>query len=190
LSFDRLLLVATGGLTVSLLPTWAVWLREHHPDLTVRLVLTRTAERMVSRTALAALVPGGVDEDVWVDGRPTALHVELAQYAEAVAVFPATLHTVARLALGLADTPAMLALQITTATIGIAPAFPPGAQHNPIVTGHLDTLAARPNVVVAPLRPAPSAATGRADATGNGSLPELLSLIEDHRRLDSPQAAP
>ncbi|MFJ9539122.1 flavoprotein [Streptomyces sp. NPDC101225] len=182
---SRLLLFGTGALSVAFLPFWLNWLRVTRPRTEVRLAVTRTAERFVSRTALGAILGSEVLLDVWPGtGDPSAPHVdhvELAQWADAVAVHPAGLHFIGRFAQGLADTPVLMALHCTRAVIGIAPALPPGAEAGPAYRGHLKALQRHDNVAVASPHPGRSASTGRDDASAAAPLPALLDLIARHR---------
>lgn len=182
LGIDRLLLVGTGSLGVAHLPFWTNWLRMAHPDLEVRIVLTRAAARFVSPHALSPLIKRAVEFDEWPDGPVVgAPHVEMAEWADAVAVHPATLHFVSRLALGLADTPVLLALQCARVPIAVAPALPPGALDNPVVVEHLDRLRRRPNVVVPPGHLARGATTGRVENLAPAPLPDVLAALADRR---------
>jgi phosphopantothenoylcysteine decarboxylase / phosphopantothenate---cysteine ligase len=165
----------------ALLPTWAGWLRTAYPSLTVRTVLTRSAERFVSRAALTALGGSEVLLDAWPDEATTALHVELATWADAVAVYPATMNFVSRFALGLTDTPVTLALQCTKAPIAVAPALPPGGLESETLSGHLKTLKGRRNVVVIPTVPGLSITTGHNDAAVPPPLPVVMSRLEQAR---------
>ncbi|GAA0385800.1 flavoprotein [Streptomyces luteireticuli] len=175
---ERLLVIGTGAVHVAHLPTWAGWLRRSYPHLEIRTVVTRSAERFVTRSALAALGGGEVLLDAWPEGATTsALHVELAQWADAVAVYPATMDFIRRFATGAADTPAMLALQCTRAPIAIAPALPPGGQENEVLRGHLTSLDARRNVTVVPTVPGRSITTGRDDAAVPPPLPVVISQL-------------
>ena len=163
----RLLLVGTGAISIVQLPFWLNWLGTTYPDLEVQVVLTRSGERFVSRHAISALTRLVPLDDRWPEEpQVDAIHVRLAEWADAVVVYPACLNFISRLAIGLADTPALLALQCTTAAIGIAPSLPPGAEQNPAVAGNLRQLAERRNVVVAETQPARSLTTGRRDAAG------------------------
>ncbi|MFD0266126.1 flavoprotein [Streptomyces sp. NPDC127106] len=174
---QRLLLVGTGAVQVALLPTWLAWLRGAYPALEVRTVVTRSAERFVSRAALHAIGGGEVLADAWPeDPSGGALHVELAEWAQAVAVYPATVHFVSRFALGLADTPALLALQCTAAPVAVCPALPPGGQRSPVLEGHLRSLAARAGVTVVPSVPGRSVSTGRP----GGAAPPPLPVVLEH----------
>ena len=183
LNASRLLYIGTGSLTVTHMPFWLNWLSIAYPDLKLRLVVTRSAERFVTRAALAPLAGGGeVLLDVWPERpAPTALHVELAEWAEVVLVYPATLHYLARLAVGLADTPSLLAVQCTTAPVVVAPTLPPGAAASPVYRRHVAALAERPNVRVVPPVPAVSATTGRPDAAAAPPLPDLIAAAEELR---------
>ncbi|MFJ5222104.1 flavoprotein [Streptomyces sp. NPDC088400] len=181
----RLLLVGTGAVHVALLPTWVNWLRTSYPSLDVRTVVTRGAERFVSRTALGVIGGSEVALDVWPDGPVTgAPHVELAEWADAVAVYPATMNFISRFALGITDTPVLLALQCTKAPVAVSPALPPGAQDNDVLKAHLAALAARRNVTVVPTVPGRSVTSGQADG---GSPPPLPVALEHLERLRTSQ---
>ncbi|MFF8989608.1 flavoprotein [Streptomyces sp. NPDC014983] len=178
-SARRLLLVGTGAISVAFMPYWVKWLSLALPDVECRVVVTRSAERFVTREALSAVNTSVALLDAWPDEpRTTALHVEWAQWAEAVAVYPATVNFISRFASGIGDTPAMLALQCTKATIGIAPSLPPGAIDNPVLSRHLKEIRERPGVCVAPPEPGRSGTTGRHDAYVPPDLPTLLALME------------
>ncbi|MGP4001045.1 flavoprotein [Streptomyces sp. 8N706] len=181
-SFRRLLLVGTGALGVCSLPGWGGWLRENHPYLETRVVLTRQATAFVAPAALTAIGGKPLVHDVWpAEPQVTALHVELCEWADAVAVFPATFHFVSRFALGLADTPVMLALQCSSAPIGLSPALPPGGFQSHAMRSHLVALRERPNVVVADPELGRSVTTGVVGRGAAAPLPALLELIEKRR---------
>lgn len=186
----RLLLVATGSRSVHTLPAWIDWLRDAQPALLVHVVLTRTAERFVAPAALRGRT-GSVSRDEWPDEGWPARHVEWADWAEAIVVYPATLHFVARLALGLADSPALLAAQCTAAPVAVAPALPPGGLVGPAYRMHREALERRPNVVVVHPVPVTSATTGRADGSGAAPLPVVLAAADALRRaLPAPEGEP
>ncbi|GAA2816827.1 flavoprotein [Crossiella cryophila] len=176
--FDRLLFVGTGAASAAFLPFWLNWLQLTHPALDTRVVLTRTAQRFVTREALAGFSARPVLTDGWPDEPSrSALHVELAEWAEAIVVYPATLHFTARLALGLADSPALLAAQCATAPIAVAPSLPPGGADSAAYRGHQEALRQRDNVVVVPPQPGLSRTTGRQDAWVCADLPVVLTEL-------------
>ena len=139
LGISRMLLVVTGSVSAADLPFWVEWLRASYPDLQIRVVVTRSAERFVTRVALAGRSGGEAFLDAWPDDESVARHVEWERWAQAIVVYPATLNFIARLALGLADTPAMLAAQCATVPVVLAPALPPGgldsAAYQPALDG-------------------------------------------------------
>ncbi|WP_251073965.1 flavoprotein [Streptomyces sp. ISL-111] len=179
LGIERLLVVVTGSAYAWSTPYWLDLLRLHHPRLDVKVVLTRSAERFVTRQSVASRVGGEVYGDGWPADAPGARHVEWAEWADAFVVYPATLHFLARLALGLSDSPALLAAHCSGAPVAVAPALPPGGLESPVVREHWATLAARPNVVLVPPIPGRSLTTGRDDAWVPPPLPDVLHLLAE-----------
>ncbi|MFI6477234.1 flavoprotein [Nonomuraea sp. NPDC050663] len=181
--FERLLLVVTGAVPAAYTPQHAGWLRTTYPGLDVRIMLTRSAERFVTATALGVISGTEVLYDTWPEGPVTAgPHVRLAEWADAVLVCPATVGYLSRLALGLADSPSLLALYCTRAPVAVVPGFPPGAWHNPTTERHVSTLAERRNVLVVPPVPMRSWTTGQTGAHGPPPFPALIGALELHRR--------
>lgn len=181
LGVSRLLVVSAGSAWSTGMPFWIDWLRNSYSELTITVVLTRSAQRFVTRQALASRVTGEVLLDVWPEDGHRARHVELAEWAQAILIYPSTLHFMARLALGLADSPALLAAQCTTSPVVVAPALPPGGLDSAAFQTHWATLAARPNVVLVPPDQGKSMTTGRADAWVPPLLPEVIEMLECRR---------
>ncbi|MFI6013449.1 flavoprotein [Streptomyces sp. NPDC051243] len=180
----RLLLIASGAVNAVHLPYWLTWLRSKHPDVAVKVVATRSAQRFVTLQALSALTSHQAITDAWPDDPlPTALHVELAEWADSVAVYPASLHYMARAALGMGDSPSLLALHSTAAPVVLAPSLPPRVEDNPAYVQHLKALAERPNVSVAPTQPGVSMTTGRRDGRTAPPLPVVLGELERLRKV-------
>ncbi|MET9424346.1 flavoprotein [Streptomyces sp. NPDC006540] len=178
----RVLFVGTGAIGVMFMPMWVNWLRTAYPDVELRTMVTRSAERFVTRTALTAFAGDEVLRDAWPEEPEVgARHVELAQWPDAIVVHPATFHFVSRLALGVADTPLMLALQCTRAPIAVAPALPPGGVESFAYQQHVAALERRPNVAVVPPQPGFSVTTGQMDASVATPLPEVIPTLEHLR---------
>ncbi|MGC9381745.1 flavoprotein [Streptomyces sp. MH13] len=179
LGIERLLLVITGSVSAAHMPFWLNWLGMCYPGLETQVVLTRSAGRFVTRQALSTGPEGReVRTDSWPEEDTHARHVEWGEWAQAVLVYPASFHFLARLALGMADTPALLAAQCTTAPVVVAPALPPGGWQSPACVGHVTALEARPNTeVLTPLQGV-SRATGRQEAWAPALLPDALRAIE------------
>ncbi|WP_331730006.1 flavoprotein [Streptomyces sp. NBC_00073] len=175
----RLLYVGTGSLGVMFMPMWVHWLRSAYPELAVRTVITRSATKFVTPTALSVFAGHTPQLDSWGEEPETsAAHVEMAEWADTVIVHPATFHFTSRLALGVADTPVLLALQCTRAPIVLAPALPPGALASAAWESHMAALERRPNVHVVPPHPGVSITTGKPDAATAAPLPEVLLAAE------------
>jgi phosphopantothenoylcysteine synthetase/decarboxylase len=184
LQSERLLLVVTGAASASYLPFWLNWLRENYSQTSIKTVLTRSAERFVTPQVVAMLNRDRVASDMWSDAvEPAAFHVEMAEWADTVAVFPASAHFIARLALGICDTPVLLALQCMKQVIGLAPSVPPGMTDSPVYAAHLRALAERPNIAVAPTEMGRSAASGRYNQGVAAPIWVLIEHIEKQRAM-------
>jgi phosphopantothenoylcysteine synthetase/decarboxylase len=182
LGVKRLLLVGTGSSNAAFLPLWVNWFQVSYPKVELRIVLTRSAQRFVTREGLSVLTNRLVFEDSWSEEPQTRkLHVELASWPDGIAVYPAGLHFIARLAQGLADTPVTMALQCTRAPIALAAALPPGGWESAAMTDHRTRLEQRANVVLRPPVTGLSMTTGRHDGNQPDTLPNLLRSLEDLR---------
>lgn len=178
----RLLVVVTGSISAADLPFWTQWLVDSYPDLRIKIVLTRTATRFVSRLALQARPRTEVLIDEWFRDDAAARHVEWQEWADAVIVYPATLDYLSRFANGLAGTPSLLALQCTTVPVVFAPALPPGGADSPAFARVLRECSDRPNVGIAPMRIGISATTAGSHLGVPALLPDVIELAQT--RLD------
>ncbi len=102
-------------------------------------------------------------------------HVALAQQADVLVVAPATVHCIAKLALGLADDPLTTTIVAAKAPLVVAPAMDGGMYDHPATQANLATLKERGVVIAGP-------GTGRlaSGLLGVGRLletPELLGYI-------------
>ena len=110
----------------------------------VQVVLTRGAREFVSPLTFAVLSGREVFTEVWGDGnRPAVDHVALADRASLLVVAPATAHTIARFAHGLADDFLTTYFLSHRAPVLLAPAMESAMWTNPAVRENCDTLAAR-----------------------------------------------
>lgn len=111
---------------------------------TVRVVMTRAATRLISPATFAALTGNPVVVDVFDEPEPGQIaHIRLAQDSDLLLIAPATAHTIARLALGLADDMLTTIALATRAPILIAPAMNPAMWTHPATQAHVQTLQAR-----------------------------------------------
>ena len=87
-------------------------------------VLTRNANHFVTPTALQALAGNRPRTDLWDAEAEAAMgHIELARWADAVVIAPATANVMAKLANGLADDLLTTLCLATTAPLFLAPAM-------------------------------------------------------------------
>ena len=118
----------------------------------VRVIMTPEATRFVAPLTFEALSYHPVASD-WLEARGAGEpHVELSQWAEVVAIVPATANTIAKLATGLADEILSGTVLATRAPLVLAPAMHDRMFSHPATQEHLRTLTARDAVVVMPTR--------------------------------------
>jgi phosphopantothenoylcysteine decarboxylase / phosphopantothenate---cysteine ligase len=165
----RVLLGVTGGIAAYKAAELARELQRAGAE--VQPLLTADAERMVTRATFAALTGRRVPASVWDD--PAAVeHVALARWGQVLVVAPATAHTLARLAAGLADD---LLTNIALAFPGpvvVAPAMHTEMWEHPATRANLQTLEAR-GVRVVP----PASGPLTSGDVGPGRLAELEDLV-------------
>ncbi len=149
----------------------------HKNGHTVKVILTPNATRFVTELSIRTLskFPAYTDTSESV-GDPTA-HIELALWADIFMIAPITANTIAKLALGLADnllTTSVLALPSSTPWL-LAPAMNTRMWDNPLVKGHLTTLAnTYANLSIIPPRESVLA----CGETGMGAMATIDTLIE------------
>jgi phosphopantothenoylcysteine decarboxylase / phosphopantothenate---cysteine ligase len=165
----RVLLGVTGGIAAYKAAELARELQRAGAE--VQPLLTADAERMVTRATFAALTGRRVPASVWDD--PGAVeHVALARWGQVLVVAPATAHTLARLAAGLADD---LLTNVALAFAGpvvVAPAMHTEMWEHPATRANLQLLERR-GVRVIP----PASGPLTSGDVGPGRLAELEDLV-------------
>ena len=112
-----------------------------HP---VRVVMTAGAEAFVTPLTFQAISGEPVHRDLLDETAEAAMgHIELARWADAVLIAPATANVMARLAHGFADDLLTTLCLATDAPIVIAPAMNQRMWHAPATRANLDVLLAR-----------------------------------------------
>lgn len=167
----RVLLVATGAIGVVHLPEWVLFLRVRY-GWSVRVCLTHSAERLVSRESLAALSQAPVEGPDWRTADGLVPHLELADWPDLVIVAPATTNFIAKCAAGITDSLALAAVTCAEAPVLIAPSIPEAALSRPAVRRNLRILT-EDGYHVVPMGRGYSAHRG-APATTMPGLPSLL----------------
>lgn len=175
----KLVMVITGSLRAAFTPYWINWIRMSRPDIELRLVRTRAARAFVTRPTLQQLVSGAIDDDEWdAEATGPALHIELAMWADAVLVWPATLDYIGRVARGEGDSPSLLMIACSEIPVAIAPALPPGGMEGRTYKRHVMDIERLPGIHIVPPTPAISAATRMMSAYGSAPMPDCLEALE------------
>ncbi len=115
----------------------------------VDVVMTRGAARFIGAPTFEGITGRRVRSEVWEDV-DTETHVALARAADVVVIYPATAHTLAKAAAGLADDLLTTSLLATTAPLVVAPAMHTEMWQHPATQANVDLLSARGAVVVGP----------------------------------------
>lgn len=151
----------------------------------IRCVLTDSAASFVSKHTLQALTGEAVRQDLFDEQAEAAMsHIELARWADALIIAPATANTLAKLALGLADNLLTTLYLATTARIIIAPAMNHQMLAHPATQQHLAALAQRERHYLAPVGFGEQAC-GEVGA-GRMAEPEAIMALL-HQILNQPQ---
>lgn len=117
----------------------------------VRVVLTANAERFVSALTFQALSGQPVRHGLWdAEAEMGMGHLELARWAEAVLIAPASADVLARLAHGFADDLLATLCLATTAPLSVAPAMNHGMWLHPATQANVATLRARGVAILGP----------------------------------------
>jgi phosphopantothenoylcysteine decarboxylase/phosphopantothenate--cysteine ligase len=142
----------------------------------VRVVMTRSAERFVGPATFAALSDHRVYTDLWEEPGQV-LHVRLAHEADVVVVAPATANVLAKLAFGVADDLLTSTLLEARVPFVVAPAMHTGMWEHAATQANVATLAERGARIVGPSRGFLAAGD---EGVGRMSEPEeILAAIED-----------
>lgn len=118
----------------------------------VRCVLTASAHAFITPTTLQALSGEIVRSELFNDAHEAAMgHIELAKWADALLIAPATANLIAKLAHGIADDLISTLYLATPAPVLIAPAMNQQMWQHPATQANLQTLEQRPNHHILPV---------------------------------------
>lgn len=139
----------------------------------VRVAMTRGAREFVAPLTFAALSRHEVFTEVWGSGNTPAVdHVELAAWCDLLLVAPATAHTLAKFANGLADDFLSTAFLAYRGPVLLAPAMESAMWESPSVRANLERLRARGARTVGP--ESGPLASGR-EGVGRMAEPEAIA---------------
>lgn len=170
----RLLLVGTGAFAVTALPSWIALMQTWY-GWSIRVCLTHSAQRLVSREALAAVTQAPVEGPEWRTERGVTPHQELAEWPDVILVAPATTNFVAKCALGMPDSLALSTVLSTAAPVVLAPSLPEGALARPAVRRNLRTLD-EDGFHVAPMQRVRSVHKGKLTNAAAG-MPDIFTTL-------------
>ncbi|MEX1274613.1 MAG: bifunctional phosphopantothenoylcysteine decarboxylase/phosphopantothenate--cysteine ligase CoaBC [Bacteroidota bacterium] len=144
---------------------------------TVRVVMTDAAARFVTPLTFSALSGQEVYTDLWTVNQSTGSnigtqHVDLANWADALLIAPASANTIAKLTVGLSDNLLTIVTLATRRPVILAPTMDADMYLNEITQQNLATLRARGYAVI------PAGEGEHASGLkGPGRLPEIDVII-------------
>ena len=145
----RILLGVTGGIAAYKSPDLVRRLREQGAE--VQVVMSAGASRFITALTLQAVSGQPVRETLWDEGAEAAMgHIELARWADAVLVAPATADFLARLAQGRADDLLSTICLATAAPLYLAPAMNQQMWANPATAANVAVLRNRGAAILGP----------------------------------------
>ena len=170
----RILLGVTGGIAAYKACILVRLLRLR--GASVRVVMTRSAERFVGPATFAALSEHRVYTDLFEEPG-VVLHVRLAHEADLAVIAPATANVIAKLAQGIADDLLTSTLLEASCPLVVAPAMHTGMWEHPATQANVSALAERGAGIVGPAQGALAAGD---EGLGRMTEPEdILTAIED-----------
>lgn len=138
----RKIIVGVGGGIAAFKAVWVV--RElGRRGASVRVVMTEAAQRFVGRLTFAGLLGEPPVTDLWDDRFDGEVHVDMAAWADAALVVPATANLMARAAYGLADDALLATLLCFDGPLVLAPAMHALMWQHPATQANVDRLLAR-----------------------------------------------
>jgi phosphopantothenoylcysteine decarboxylase/phosphopantothenate--cysteine ligase len=149
----------------------------------IDVIMTASAMRLITPLTFQALTGRPVYTSMWEPDTPGGpgthiSHIRLAHRADLLLIAPITAHTIARIALGLADDLLSLTALAATCPVVIAPAMDAGMFENPATQAHLEALRARGVYVAGP-------GVGRmaSGLEGRGRFLEPVEIVGHCRRV-------
>ncbi|MGD2166943.1 MAG: bifunctional phosphopantothenoylcysteine decarboxylase/phosphopantothenate--cysteine ligase CoaBC [Gammaproteobacteria bacterium] len=138
----RVVLGVSGGIAAYKAPEIVRRLRER--DAEVQVVLTRAAREFVTATSLQAVSGRAVRESLWDRAAEAAMgHIELARWADTIAIAPASANVIAQLAHGLAPDLLTTLCLATDARVLLAPAMNQAMWRHPATQANVATVLRR-----------------------------------------------
>lgn len=139
----------------------------------VDVILTRAAESFLTQLTFSAITHRPVVTNIFDPTSEMGMdHISMAQIADLVVVAPATAHTIAKMAQGLADDALTTTVLATRSPIVVAPAMDANMYENPATQANIETLESRGVTMAGPVQ-------GRlaSGLMGTGRMLEPIELV-------------
>jgi len=135
----RILIGVTGG--IAAYKACVLTSRLTKAGCDVHVMMTKEAKQFVSPQTFQALSRNPVHDDIFTEKNEHQIaHIDLADQADLIIIAPATAHTIAKLAHGLADDMVTAAVLATKAPVWVAPAMNVNMYHHPAVQKNLEII--------------------------------------------------
>ena len=173
----RLLLGITGGIAAYKSPDLVRRLRDAGAE--VRVVMTRGACEFITPLTLQAVSGNRVHSDLLdADAEAAMGHIELARWADAIVIAPATADSLARFSVGRADDLLTTLFRASDAPVLVAPAMNQAMWRDEATQQHYQTLLSRGYQFVGPAEGAQACGD-----TGAGRMSEPLEIAQQSAAL-------
>jgi phosphopantothenoylcysteine decarboxylase/phosphopantothenate--cysteine ligase len=144
----------------------------------VKVTMTEAAVRFVTPLTFSALSKNPVYNDLWTTNQSSSSdistqHIDLAAWADAMVIAPASANTIAKLTYGLSDNLLTVIALATTRPILLAPTMDTEMYLNAVTQKNLSVLKERGFIVIPPTEG--ELASG---LHGPGRLPEVQTIVE------------
>lgn len=149
LSGKHILVGVTGGIAAYKSPDLVRKLKADGAK--VKVVMTKSAQEFISALTLQAVSGEPVRIDLFDNQAEAAMgHIELARWADAIVIAPASADCIAKISYGMADDLLTTLCLATSAKLAIAPAMNEKMWHNPITQENLEKLKQRGITILGP----------------------------------------
>lgn len=183
LNNKKILLCVTGGIAV--FKAAALTSKLTQAGAKVKVVMSKSATEFVTPLTFQSLSRNEVYTSTFQENNPKVVaHIDLADWADAVLVAPATANIIGKIANGIADDMISTIMLATTADVFIAPAMNVHMYSHPAVQKNMNTLLEFGYSMIEP-------AEGylACGYTGKGRLSEpeqIIQFLEDYYNADKP----
>jgi phosphopantothenoylcysteine decarboxylase/phosphopantothenate--cysteine ligase len=172
----KVLLGVTGSIAAYKSPDIVRRLKEQGAE--VRVVLTASAEKLVSPTVFHAVSGEEVRGDIWDEKAEAAMgHIELAKWADTILIAPATANVIAQLAAGSAENLLTTLVLASEAELALSPSMNQAMWNDPATQANCDLLRKRNAIFIGP-----ASGEQACGDVGLGRMSEPVDIVNRLRR--------